>query len=177
MRVVSLTNDEKAATGGFTHRIDFSFRDIPAGVALNTAQTFTTLPNPQLTPLPKLALGDIVKECHMHLVTPFANTADAAFNTSTVSLGLVTGGVAALIAATETNLNGANVLDTIPGVGTPVVPFKNATANNGMTLTINAMAAKTVSSLNQGQLYILIALQRGSDQSTVKAPPWGTGYV
>jgi len=171
MRFTSLTNEEKAATGGFTHRLDFSFRDIPAGVALNTAQTFIALP------LPRLGLGDIIKECLMHLTTTFANTADAAFNTSTVSLGLVTGGVAALIAATETNQNGAFVTDTIPGVGTPVVPVKNLTVNNQVTLTINAMAAKTVSSLNKGQLYILIALQRAADQSTVVAAPFGSGYV
>jgi len=171
MRFTSLTNEEKASTGGFTHRLDFTTADIPAGIAVNTANTFSA------APLPKLNVNDIIKECLVHLTTPFENTADAAFNSDTFSVGLVTGGVAALVAATEINNNGAFVTDTIPGVATPVVPVKNLTANNQVTITLNSMAAKSISNLNNGRLYILFSIQRASDQSVVKAPPYGSGYV
>jgi hypothetical protein len=171
MRFTPLTIEERAATGGFTHRLDFSYRDIPAGVTVAAAQTFNT------APLPKLNIGDIVIECLLHLTTPFQNTADAAFNSDTFSVGLVTGGVAALVAATELNANGSFVTDTIPGVATPVVPIKNLTANNQLTLTMNSMAAKTISSLNRGTLFCLFQIQSASGQSVTKAAPFGSGYV
>jgi hypothetical protein len=171
MRFTSLTNEEKTATGGFTHRLDFSFRDIPPGIAVATLFTFST------PPLPRFNVGDIITDSICHLTVPFQNTADAAFNSDTFSVGLVTGGVAALQAAVEVNKNGAFVPDTIPGVGTPVVPFKNVTALNQMTLTLNSMAAKSISNLNAGQLFVLFAVLSPYGQSISKAVPFGSGYT
>ena len=171
MRVSHLVDGEISATGGFALRIDLSVADIPAGVAVNTPVTFSA------APLPRFRTNALIKQCLVHLTVPFQDTADAAFNTDTISVGLVTGGVAALVAAFEANINGTEVIDTIPGVATPAVPVKNLTDNNQLTITINSMAAKTLSSLKLGKLYILIQYQDPSDQSATKAVPFGGGYV
>lgn len=171
MRFSHLTENEISFSGGFTHRLDFSYRDITAGIATNTILTLN------VAPLPKIQNTDIIKQCLCHLTVPFENTADSALNNTTISLGLVTGGVAALIAAFQANVNGTEVIDTIPGVATPAVPIVNTTANNQVTLTFNSMAAKTVSNLNKGQAYILIEVQRGAGQSVTKATPFGDGYT
>lgn len=171
-RVSSLTNEEKAATG-FTHRVDFSYLDIPAGIPVNTPQVFAGAGSPAgWVGLPSFKASDIVRRVELHLTVPLQNTADAAFNTTTLSLGDA-GLATRYISASETNLNGTEVIDVIPGAATNFIN----TAAAQLQLTLNSMAAKTLSSLNKGQFYILFDLVRAADQSISKAAPFGSGYT
>lgn len=169
MKFAPIVNEEKTSSGGMTHRLDFSYQDIPAGVALAAVNTFNALP------LPKLQLNDVISKSLLVFTELFQNTADNAFNTTTISVGLVTGGVAALVAAAESNANGTSVAVTTPGVATPAVPIKNATAGNQVTLTINSQTGKSISNLNRGKGYVLFSIDRPLDQARVKSSPFGPG--
>jgi len=171
-RVSSLTNEEKAATG-FTHRIDFSYQDIPPGIANNTSQVFAAAGSPAgWVGCPAFKASDILRRVELHLTTPFENTADANFNATTLSLGDASSATR-FISASETNKNGTEVIDVMPGAS---ANFIN-TAAAQLQITLNSMAAKSISNLNKGQLYILLDVQRAADQSTVKAAPFGSGYT
>jgi hypothetical protein len=164
MKFSSITNEEKTSSGGFTHRIDFSYRDITAAIANNTAKTWGA------GFLPALAASDIVFKTELHLTTPFQDASDAAFNSSTISFGDTTTATR-FINASEANLNGTEVIDVEPGA------VQNAiyTAAGQLQLTLNAMANKSVSDLDVGQAYILVEIHRAADPARVKASPFGTG--
>jgi hypothetical protein len=134
---------EEQGKQGFTHRLDFSFRDIPAGIAVNTAwvKDVAVIPN-----------GSIVYNAFLLLVTPFQDLSDAAFNTSTLSVGDAASATRYLNAV-ETNLNGTEVLNSF----TSAVNFIY-TAAGVLRLTLNAMAAKTVSDLDKGQAIVLLTI-------------------
>jgi hypothetical protein len=164
MKFSPLTHEEIAASGGFTHRLDFSYRDIGTGIANNTAKVWGA------GFLPALAAGDWVAKTELHLTTPFQASADAAFNSDTLSFGDVTTATR-YINASETNLNGTEVLDVVPGAVTNAI----YTAAAQLQLTLNAMANKTVSSLNIGQAYILVEIHRAASKPIEQATPFGTG--
>ena len=151
MKFSPLTEEERAATQ-FTHRLDFSYQDIPAGIANNTSTTWTT------GYLPAIRAGDVIKSVQLHLTTPLELTTDAAFNTCTLSLGDVTTATR-YINASETNLNGTEVLNVIPGAATNVI----YTAAGQLILTLNSMAAKSLSNLNKGQLNILFNIDHTTE--------------
>lgn len=171
MRFSPLTRGEIAGTG-FTHRLDFSYADIPAGIANNTAQVFSSSGNPAgwVPGLPGVKASDVVEKCELHITEKFQNTSDAALNTTTVSFG---NGSSATryFSAVETNANGSAVVDTIPGSNTNDV----YTAAGQLQLTVNSMAAKSISNLNKGKLYILIAIRRFAGVYE-KTTPFGDGY-
>lgn len=156
MKFSPLTIEERAASG-FTHRLDFSYRDITAGIANNTAKTWGA------GFLPAVSGSDIVRESELHLTTPFQNTADAAFNSSTISFGDVTTATR-FINASEANLNGTEVIDVVPGAVVNAIYV----AAGQLQLTLNAMANKTVSDLNKGQAYILVKLMHADDPALEK---------
>jgi hypothetical protein len=164
MKFSPLTDEEIAASGGFTHRLDFSYRDIPTGIANNTAKTWGA------GYLPAVAASDFVAKTELHLTTPFAVTSDAAFNSSTISFGDVTTATR-YVNASEANLNGTEVLDVVPGAATNAI----YTAAGQLQLTLNAMANKTVSSLNAGQAYILVEIHRAAHRAREAATPFGAG--
>src|SRR4029450_2623102 len=87
-----LTTNERAETPGFTH------------VARITADDLTnaTVAAAQTIDLATLAKNDIIFRVAGYIRVPFQNTLDAAFNTTTVSIG-DTSGVAALAVAGEGN--------------------------------------------------------------------------
>jgi len=109
-----------------------------------TLQTFT---------LCALQPGDIIRKTAWYLRVPFQNTLDAAFNTTTVSMG-DTAAVTTHLAAAEANLNGTEI---IWRVGSVVVLY---TAADILTVTFNSMAAKALSSINRGELLLFFALER-----------------
>src|SRR4030095_4682700 len=165
MRSTHITNEEKTSSGGFTVRVDFSYRDIATGIANNTAATYGA------GYLPALRASDIVKRVLLHITTPFQNTADAAFNTTTISVGDTTTATR-FVNASESNLNGTEVLNVFPGAVENVI----YTTTAQLQLTINSMAAKSISNLNAGQGYILFAIDRAADPAREKAPPFiGSG--
>jgi hypothetical protein len=160
MKFSPLTEEERAASG-FTHRLDFSYQDIPAAIANNTSTTWST------GYLPAIRAGDIWKKCQLHLTTPFELTTDAAFNSCTLSLGTVTTATR-YISASEANVNGTEVLNVVPGTN----PNDIYTATGQIILTLNSMAAKSLSNLNRGQGYILVEYDHTTDPAREKAPPF-----
>jgi hypothetical protein len=137
-----LTTNERAETPGFTHVGVVGANDLNQATAA-AAQAFT---------LCGIAKKDVVLRAYIDPVVPFQNTADAAFNTCTASLG--DGGSAARhVAAVETNANGTPV----PGMGN--TPFLYLTVEN-LILTINSMAAKSLKDINRGELHVFVSLFR-----------------
>jgi hypothetical protein len=164
MKFSPLTEEERAATG-FTHRLDFSYQDIPAGIVANTSTTWST------GYLPAIRNGDVIKAVQLHLTTPFAvNPNDSGFTSSTLSLGDVTTATR-YINASEANINGTEVINVIPGAATNVI----YTAAGQLILTLNSMAAKSLSSLNVGKGYIFMNIDHTSDPAREKAPPFTGG--
>jgi hypothetical protein len=132
---------EEASKQGFTHRLDFSYKDIPAGIANNTAQVWTPA---------GLPAGTIVYATYLILVTPFQNTADTAFNSDTVSFG-DTGSATRFISAVELNANGTFITDAYQTEKNQLY-----TTADSLKLTLNSMSGKSVSNLNRGQAFILL---------------------
>lgn len=164
----------------FNWRWDFSYRDIPAGIANNTAQVFPLgginvsggYWNGVNNSAPQMQDGDIIIEAEMHLITPFANTADTAFNTTTVSFG-DQGSATRFFSAVQVNLNGTFVNDSIY---TPNNAYIYLAANlpQYLQFTLNSQSGKSISNLNQGQLWIGFQLFRAKAKEK-SAGPWNTG--
>ena len=166
MKFTSFTNEEKTSSGGFTHRLDFSYRDITAGIANNTAKTWG------VGFLPALPISTFVAKTELHLTVPFQDLSDAAFNSSTISFGDTTTATR-FVNASEANLNGTEVLNVVPGAVTNAI----YTAAGQLQLTLNAMANKTVSDLDKGQAYILVEIHSAHDAARIEATPFGDGLT
>ena len=166
MKFSSLTNEEKTSSGGFTHRLDFSYRDIPAAIANNTAKTWGA------GYLPALPISAFVAKTELHLTTPFKDASDAAFNDSSISFGDTTTATR-FVNASQANENGTEVLNVVPGAVTNAI----YTAAGQLQLTLNAMTNKTVSDLDVGQAYILVEIHAAHDQARIQATPFGTGLT
>jgi hypothetical protein len=158
---------EERAASGMTHRLEFDVSDIPTGIATNTAYVFNT------APLPILKAGMVVKRIHLYLSLPFKDSADAANNSTTISLGDA-GSATRWVNAVQINENGTEVITTFPGAAENTI----YTSNSQISLTLNSMAAKTLSNLNVGKLYCLFNVEHGADPAKTKAPPFtGGGYL
>jgi hypothetical protein len=144
MTIRPLSTNERAETPGFTHVASVTADDLTQ-TTVNTLQTITVA---------TLATTDIIGRVQDYVKTSFQNTADAAFNTTTRSIGDGTG-VATHTAAAEANLNGTVVLSKFSN--TAVGPYAAA---NTLTVTFNSMAAKALSNINRGELVILFQLVR-----------------
>jgi len=164
MKFAPLTIEEQASTGGFTHRLDFNYRDIPAGIANNTSKVWAA------GYLPALVASDIMIKTELHLTTAFSDASDAAFNSSTLSLGDATTATR-FINASEANVNGTEVLNVIPGANQNVI----YTAAGQLQLTLNSMTGKSISDLDAGQGYILLSINRAADKAREQATPFGSG--
>lgn len=165
MRFKPLTMEERAAQG-FTHRLDINYDDIPTGIAVNTSTTFNT------APLPVLKAGDIVKRILIHLNPAFSDASDAAFNSTTLSVGDA-GSATRYANAVQININGTEVITTFPGATENNI----YTADSQLVVTLNSMAAKTLSDLDIGKLYILFNIERAGTSDVTAAPPYGTGWT
>ncbi len=142
-----LATNEQAGNDGMTHEAIVTADDLTTAAA-NTAQTIK---------LCDLVAGDIILRVATRLKTAFKVSSDAAFNTSTYSVG-DNAGVATHIAATEVNANGTPVIEKI-STATAGTPY---TATDKIAVTFNAMAAKSLLSMNTGELHILFKLLRPS---------------
>jgi len=154
--------DNEVAQQAYTHRFDFSYQDIPAGIAVNTSQVFL---------LPKVVAGDEVIELFVRLITPFANTGDAAFNSTTIDIG---DDVSPTTYATaiQINKNGTFV------VNTHIADKNNIyTAAHQLQIRLNSMAAKSLSTLNQGQIWVDWNIFRAADKPKNLVTPFGSGYT
>lgn len=165
MKFSPLLSEQRAASG-FTHEFEFSYADIPAGIGNNTSQVWGA------GYLPALAAGDIVKRVQLHLSEPFELTTDAAFNSDTISVGDTTTATR-FVNASEANRNGTEVLNVFPGAVENVI----YTAAGQLQVTLNSMAAKSLSNLNRGKAYVRFAIDRAAASSRERQLPFGTGYT
>ena len=139
-----LATNEIADNGGYTHIASITADDLTTTTA-STAQTIL---------IATLATGDAIGKVATRVKTNFANTGDAAFNTTTVTVGDVAA-VSTHITAQETNANGTVVSEKFSN--TLVGPYPAA---DKIAATFNSMAAKNLNSLNVGEIEILFQLQR-----------------
>ena len=144
MLVRPLTTQERAEMPGYTH------------VAIVTADDLTqvTAAAAQAITLCALKKGDIILRAIGDPVDPFRNTADAAFNSDTVSLG-DSGSATRHLAATEANLNGTY----LKVIGNTAFLY---TAVDSLILTVNSMAGKSLVNINRGEYHAFFALCRSS---------------
>lgn len=136
-----LTTEERAYWGA-THVAIVTWEDMPAGIATATAQTLG---------IATIAAGQLWQAEFARVITPFANGADAAQNTTSVTVG-DTESATQFLAATETNLNGAYVPIKVT---TGITTAKAYTAADILQIAFAAPAAgKTLSNLTQGEIRI-----------------------
>lgn len=137
MKIQLLPTEERLALGA-THRIQLFAEDLTEA-AVATAQVIKLL---------DLGVGSLVRNVYLVNHQPFQNSADPAFNTTTVTVG--DGGTAnKFVTSTETNANGV-VVRTKAGTGTQAA-YDAAAALN---VTVSAMAAKALASLDTGELWV-----------------------
>jgi len=160
----SPVTDNEASHDGFTHRLDFDYHDIPAGIANNTSKVWAA------GFLPAVVAGDIVVKTELHLTTPFQDISDAAFNSSSISLGDATTATR-FINASEANLNGTEVLDVIPGANQNVIIPQPSVATDAQF-----DGAKSLSDLDKGQGYISGLYTSGSSSASASVPFSGADY-
>jgi hypothetical protein len=142
MFAYELPAETKAATG-YTHKAIVDHTDLTETTA-NTAQSITLL---------SLAAGDVVRSGAYKLVTPFQDTADAAFDVTPVTLNAAG---SALISATETNVNGSEVLYKAHTATTPLT----ATSASTVAASFASEAGKSLSALNAGEVHFFFSVNK-----------------
>jgi len=144
MQVYELPNETKAATG-YTHKAIVTHADLTETTAA-TAQNLTLL---------SLAAGDVVQNAAFKLVTSFADAADSANNTTTMTLS---GAGSAVVAAMQANANGTPVLYK---AFTATSPVTVASGTSTVQLTVGTPAAtKTLAALTTGELHVFFAVNK-----------------
>lgn len=103
-----------------------------------------------LVPFIAAALTDMLEVSHVELITPFANSADNAFNSSALTVG-DPASANRYLTSTELNLNGAYV-PIAPGTGTR---YTYAAATN-FQLTFTPTAGKNLANLTQGEVRVYL---------------------
>lgn len=150
MLLEPLTTNEQADNGGFTHRAIISAKDLTQATAA-AAQTIK---------LCDVASGDILGPFAWRAHTFLKDASDAAFNTTTMSVG-DNAAVNTHIAAVEVNENGTEVAQ---GLGTTLVHY---TAANALNVTFNSQTGKKLSDIDVGQIVLLFTLRRIADLTKV----------
>ena len=148
MKLYELPNETKL--NGFSHKAIVTHADLTTTTA-NTAQSVTLL---------EVEPGDIVQAVAVKLVTAFEDTADTAFNVTTLAVG--DDDVDRFVDEHEVNKNGSEVLfageiaDSTPAVYT-------AASTGPITATFMSMAAKNLAALNAGEAHIYLKIAKLSD--------------
>lgn len=145
--IIKQLSQNEAASNGYTHEAIIQAADLASQTANNTALTLNII-NP-------VNVGSVVKDVTAYLDTPFQNTADGAFNSTTFSVG-DTASISTFMGGTpiQANANGSFVTNSGPS---STVGSYNATASS-LTVTFNAMSGKPLSALNAGVLRVLFRL-------------------
>lgn len=133
---------ETAALTGFTHKVVLKESDFTETTA-NTAQTIAIKP---------VLPGSYVADCAIRLKTPFKNSADAAFNTTAITIG-DGNDVDRYLASTELNENGTEVLYAVGPQSTVRYVY---TAADTIDIVVGSMAAKALADLNVGELWVFL---------------------
>ena len=155
MRVTPLATNEIADNGGYTHIVSISHFDL----------TNTTNGGAQTLTLAALKAGDSILKVAWRAKTFFRDADDAAFVSTTMSVGNTATGVTAHIAAIELNERGTEVRQGF--TNTAVGPY---TAADSITATFTPTAGKNLAALDEGEVEILFQLSRISQlEETVSA--------
>lgn len=112
---------------------------------VNTAQTFTIKNAPA---------GTRVGRCAWYLAESFEDQSDAAFNTTTMTVG-DSGDADRFLTSTESNENGTEVDHKVFGVAADYI----YTAATDIIITVNAMAAKALNDIDKGRVLIGLELK------------------
>lgn len=156
MKLLPLSEQEASLCGEFTHMAVLtpdSF--LESAVAASAATNNTSVTFPLFT----TRRGDYIPAgsgCAFILVTPFQNTADAAFNDVQVRLGDANTDNG-FLTATQVNINGTEVYQKYGGGSVLPITYDSAVVVN---LIVASMSGKKLSDLNSGRLLILLRLVR-----------------
>lgn len=141
MTVYPLQLEERASTG-FTHRIRLTHEDLTEA-ADNTSQTIAIF---------TVAARDYVSDAAFNLVVPFEDSADNAFNSTTIIVG-DGGSTNRYIASAQINVNGSEILAG-PGVNSSV--RYAYTAADTIDIIFGSMTDKALVDINTGELDIYL---------------------
>jgi hypothetical protein len=149
--------EEEVAQQAYTHRFEFSYLDIPAGIPVTTSQIFL---------LPKVVAGDEVIELFVRLLTAFSGGGN-----TTVTLDIGDG-------TSPTTYATALAVGTTP-ISNQHVADKNLVyaAANQLQIRLNPAATFSLSNLTAGQLWIAWNIFRAADKPKNLIPPFGKGYT
>lgn len=100
---------------------------------------------------------------HVELITPFADSADAANNSTAITIGDA-GSAARYLASTELNLNGAYV-PLAYGSGTKYVP--PSSVNAAIVAVVTPPGGKQFNTLTQGELHMYFKLRDAANSMGV----------
>jgi hypothetical protein len=139
----TLTTNERAETPGFTH----------IGIVTADDLTQTTVTIAQLIQFAALQAGDQMLRVAWYLRTPFQNTADAADNATTASVG-DNAAVGTHLAPAVVNVNGTEI---IWRAGNTAVLY---TAADKIAVNFIPTTGKALSALNRGELHVIVGLSR-----------------
>lgn len=142
MKIYQLCEEERSASG-FTHRIKLTYADLTE-TGTNTAQTIALLTVPA---------GSLVTRVATRLVTAFENSADAAFNATTLIIG-DGGSTNRFLTSQELNKNGTEVL-VKAGTGT-LYGYETA---DTIDAVFGSMSAKALNDLDTGEVWIFLQVQ------------------
>ncbi len=148
MKVRPLSIQE--AFGGFNHVIELTHADLTSTVTAGTpTQTIQAI---------ALKAGDVIRDVAFGLQTAFQDTADAAYNSLSFTVG-DDGSANRFLTATETNLNGTEITYK---AGTQTAGYAYLVADT-LDVIFTSTLGKALSALNVGKLYIWVNLVRLAD--------------
>jgi hypothetical protein len=142
----------KALLSRFSHHITITHAMLTEAVA-NTAQVIELV-----------AVGDqvSVRDAAIKVVTEFADADDAAFNSTTVTVG--DGGDAdRFVESAQVNANGTAVAKKA-GTAAAMAGYTYTTTDT-IDITFNSMAAKALVDLDSGEILILLDIEDPGDES------------
>jgi hypothetical protein len=125
---------------GFSHVLSFDHTDLTQATA-NTAQALDVA----------IPAGSSIRGSQIRIDVPFENTADAAFDSTAITVGDA-GSATRHLASTQANANGT------------VVPLRTAavqhdyTAADVVKVTVGSMSGKSLSNLNKGAARVFVDL-------------------
>lgn len=139
-KLIPLLHEEIISQGGYTHMAIIN-ADALTDAGTNTTQTI------KLADIPANA---IIQKSEVRLIVPFEATSDAAFNSTTASLGDA-GSATRFASAVQLNKNGSYI--TSPAANNTAYQYTAAAVLN---LAVTSMAAKALLSLNKGELHVFV---------------------
>jgi hypothetical protein len=137
-----LLEEQSGQEGNFTHFSALTADDL-------TMATVATVQDIALGTVPK---GFIINKAMCRLIRPFENTADAAYNTTTIVVGDA-GSINRYITSSQLNKNGAFI--TVPTFNNTAF---QVTADTPIIAEFGSMAAKALSSINKGEVHIYLQI-------------------